>query len=83
MSGVEKTKLSIRNELKPKFKFLSMPETREKPFTDYFVNFAEGLGKCDPGGFVLTPEFGRHIHEFIGFQTRKDDVWVLTFPKCG
>ncbi len=66
----------------PKFEFHSIPETRTAPFTENF-NFAEGLALSEPGGFVLTPEFGRHVDEFINFKIRKDDAWVVTFPKCG
>ena len=65
-----------------KFQFHSIPETRTAPFTDNF-NFSEGLARSEPGGFVLTPELGRHVDEFINFPLREDDVWVVTFLKCG
>ena len=47
-----------------KFEFHSIPETRTAPFTDNFI-FSEGLARSEPGGFVLTPELGRHVDEFI------------------
>lgn len=59
-----------------------MPDTKIPPFTEHF-RFPEGLIRCEPGGFVLTEEFGRHAHELVNFKPRKDDVWVVTFPKCG
>ena len=71
-----------KEKLVPKLEFLSISETLKTPFTDNF-NFAEGLVRSEPGGFVLTPEFGRHVDEFTNFKIRKDDVWVVTFPKCG
>jgi hypothetical protein len=66
----------------PKFQFHSIPESKTAPFTDNFT-LSEGLAMSQPGGFVLTPEFGRHYDEFLDFQIRKDDAWVVTFPKCG
>ena len=75
--------LSDEHKPEPKMEFQLLPETKEAPFTDNFIGFDEGLAKCEPGGFVLTPEFCRHFHEFTGFKTRKDDIWVLSFPKCG
>lgn len=65
-----------------KFQFYPMPDTKIPPFTEHF-RFPEGLARCEPGGFVLTEEFGRHAHELVNFKPRKDDVWVVTFPKCG
>ncbi|XP_046451193.1 luciferin sulfotransferase-like isoform X2 [Daphnia pulex] len=53
------------------------------PFTDHFPHYAGGVARSEPGGFVISQEFGHHAHEFFYFQPRKDDVWMLTFPKCG
>ncbi|EFX63687.1 hypothetical protein DAPPUDRAFT_231919 [Daphnia pulex] len=66
----------------PKFVFHSIPESKTAPFTDNII-LSEGLARSEPGGFVLTPEFGRNYDEFLDFQIRKDDAWVVTFPKCG
>jgi hypothetical protein len=53
------------------------------PFTDHFPHYAGGVARSEPGGFVISQEFGHHAHEFFYFQPRKDDVWMLTFPNCG
>lgn len=70
------------DKMESKFKFNSVLESKIPPFTDHF-RFSEGLSRCEPGGFVMTEEFARHAHEFVNFKPRKDDAWVVTFPKCG
>jgi len=51
---------------------------------EHFTNYEQhGLMKSQPGGFLLTNEYARHAEEISRFQPRSDDVWVLTFPKCG
>ena len=67
----------------PKYRFNVVPESKLPPFTDHFPFFHEGIARCEKGGFILTPEFGKHMNEFIDFQLREDDTWVVTFPKCG
>lgn len=59
----------------------------EKSLTDkfqaHFPNYTEGLVRGEPGGFVLTPEYARHAEKLRNFKPREDDVWIVTFPKCG
>ncbi len=64
-------------------KFEVIPKTLTSPFTEHFPNYTEGLAKGSPGGFVLSPEYARHAEECLQFQPRSDDVWIVTFPKCG
>lgn len=59
-----------------------IPETTASPFLELF-DFPERLVRSEPCGFVTVPEVGRNIDEFITFHAREDDVWVVTFPKCG
>lgn len=63
--------------------FKVIPKTLASPFTEHFPNYTEGLAKGSPGGFVLSPEYARHAEELLQFQPRSDDVWIVTFPKCG
>ena len=64
-------------------KFRVMPKTLTSPFIEHFPNYTEGLVIGEPGGFVLSPEYARHAEQCLKFQPRNDDVWVVTFPKCG
>lgn len=64
------------------YKFNLIPKSRLKPFTQRF-NYDEGLVRGEPGGFVLTAQYARHAQDIYRFQPRKDDIWIVTFPKCG
>ncbi len=77
-------------EIQPKFnvKFHSIEETRTSPFTDHFLgytnpSFKGGLVRTDPGGMVLYPAIVDHAENLYRFRPRENDVWILTFPKCG
>jgi hypothetical protein len=63
--------------------FHAIAQSKLGAFADHFPHYAGGFARSEPGGFVISQEFGRHAHEFFYFQPRKDDVWILTFPKCG
>ena len=64
--------------------FKVIPETLEKPFTDLFPSFKNGLVRGEPGGYVMpfgfTTEIAKVIYEM---QAREDDVWITTFLKSG
>ena len=74
-------KAANQHELPVKFNLI--PNTRLKPFIDHFMGFDEGLLRSEPKDFVMSPEYGRHAQELMNFIPRKDDAWILTFPKCG
>ena len=65
------------------YHFEVIPETLTEPFTKIFTNYEEGLVRSQPGGFVFTPLFGRNAEKIYSLKPRKDDVWLLSFPKCG
>ena len=63
------------------FSLLEKSLTRE--FRADFPNYPEGLVRGDPGGFVLTKNYAENVEKYIHFPMRPEDVWVVTFPKCG
>ena len=64
-------------------KFEVMPKTLANPFREHFTYYTEGLARGEPFGFVLTPEYAKHAEQLRNFQVRSDDVWIVTYPKCG
>jgi len=46
-------------------------------------SFKGGLVRTDPGGMVLYPAIVDHAENLYRFRPRENDVWILTFPKCG
>ena len=67
-------------------KFNLVPKTRLKPFSRYFPGFGPGgMVQSDPGGFLLPSVFNEYgnAETIYNFKPRTDDVWVITFPKCG
>ncbi|EFX76431.1 hypothetical protein DAPPUDRAFT_55135 [Daphnia pulex] len=37
----------------------------------------------EPGGFVTSPTYAKHAEKIYRMKPRSEDVWLLTFPKCG
>ena len=63
--------------------FSLIPKTLEEEYHKDFPLISDGLVRGTPGGFVLSPLFAQHEDELRKFEIRKDDVWIVTFPKCG
>nr|CAH0106923.1 unnamed protein product [Daphnia galeata] len=66
-----------------KFEFHDIPTTQLEPFKQLFTGYDEGLVRMEPGGFVMPPSYARNAEKIYRMQPRSDDVWLLTFPKCG
>jgi hypothetical protein len=66
------------------FEFKLIPETLESPFNQHFLGYVdEGLVKCEPGGAVMPTPYKKGAEKIYRFKPRKDDTWIVTFPKCG
>uniref|UniRef100_T1HB80 Sulfotransfer_1 domain-containing protein n=1 Tax=Rhodnius prolixus TaxID=13249 RepID=T1HB80_RHOPR len=39
--------------------------------------------RLQPSGLIMPKEFSRYIDRIKNFQVRADDVWVISYPKCG
>lgn len=63
--------------------FSVIEKSLTKLFQEHFPSYTEGLVRGDPGGFVLSPQYARNAEQLRNFEPRSDDVWVVTFPKCG
>ena len=70
-----------RDKLEAKFTLL--PHTLEERFQKHFPSYSEGLIRVEPSGLVVMPEYAKHAQKIYEFQPRSDDVFVMTFPKCG
>lgn len=64
-------------------KFNVIPKTLSKSFTRHYGRYKAGLVQGDPGGFIMTPLYGNNADKIYRLQPRSEDVWLLTFPKCG
>merc|ERR1712137_928910 len=60
-----------------------MGKSLSAEFRADFPNYSVGLVRGEPGGFVLTKDYGDNAEKFMNFPMRPEDVWVVTFPKCG
>ena len=70
-----------RPELNVKFHII--PKSLSTPFSQHFPGYKTGLVCGEPGKFVMTPSYGSNAEILYRMQPRNDNVWILTFPKCG
>ena len=80
MSESQKEKIE-QSELKVKFNIIS--KTLSSPFNQHFEGYKSGLVRGEPGQYVMTALYGNNTEKLFRLQPRSDDVWLLTFPKCG
>ena len=64
-------------------KFVPIPKTRLKSFQRTFTGYTDGLVKSVPGGMVTFQGYAENADKIYRITPRKDDVWLLTFPKTG
>ena len=81
-SGVQTTREELTE--RTTVSFIPVEKSLNGNFSRDFANYGKhGLLRTDPGGFLQTEEFSRHAEKISRFQLRKDDIWIVTFPKCG
>ncbi len=77
-----KDEINLDDEFK--FKFVPIQNTQSEPFLKVFTGYyPDGLVKSVPGGFVTIPRVALNADKFPRIEPRKDDIWLLTFPKTG
>lgn len=65
-------------------KFRRVDKSLNGNFKEHFPNCEEhGFVTSEPGGFFLMDKYSHHAEKIYRFQPRSDDVWVVTFPRCG
>lgn len=64
-------------------RFKEIPKSQTESFKELFTGYCEGLVKSEPGDLVVTPLYGKNAEKIFRMKPRADDVWLLTFPKCG
>ena len=63
--------------------FKVIEKTLEPEFQHDFPGYVNGLYISEPGGFVMTPGYAQNFEKIYNIEPRSDDVWLVTFPKCG
>jgi hypothetical protein len=63
--------------------FALVPGTTGDQFQKDFPAYADGLVGSSPGGYVALSEYPKKAETVYNLKPRADDVYVLTFPKCG
>uniref|UniRef100_A0A1B6K560 Sulfotransferase domain-containing protein n=1 Tax=Homalodisca liturata TaxID=320908 RepID=A0A1B6K560_9HEMI len=67
-------------------------ELRFEPMTDELIlqlqelcqgAMPAGEMKVYPSGSVLTRAYQGYAHQILDMEVREDDIWIITFPKCG
>jgi hypothetical protein len=43
----------------------------------------EGMIRSNPLNVVMPHKFKEFAEEIWNFEVRKDDIWIVTYPKCG
>jgi len=64
-------------------KFSTVPGTRSIEFQKHFPTYLEGLTTSSPHNFVSVPDYAYNAEKLYNFEPRKEDVWIMTFPKSG
>lgn len=65
-----------------KFEHLSSSQD-ERIGKDTGHMYSEGFVRSYPGALFMPAQFESVAKSIYNFEVREDDIWVITFPKCG
>ncbi|KAK7082226.1 Sulfotransferase (sult) [Halocaridina rubra] len=77
LSGQRKMALSFPHKFQP------LDATIMKTILEKFPIYTEGLLKVGPKGYVFKHQYTNLAEKYYNFKLRSDDVFIMTFPKCG
>jgi len=64
-------------------RFSLLEKSLSAEFLADFPSYVQGLVRGDPGGLILTQKYADTADKYLNFTLRSDDVWIVTYPKCG
>jgi hypothetical protein len=71
----EKSSLTV--EFVPTF------ESSDPKFLSDFPNYVLGTVRSEPGNYITSPPYAKAAESVYNMKLRPDDVFVMSFPKCG
>ena len=83
MSSNKNTLVETADGQELKIRFLPVAESLNTEFLEHFPAYQSGVVRGEPGGFLMSPEYGQNAQKMLQFKPRTDDVWVISFPKSG
>lgn len=66
-------------------KWVSEPDERNSRVKGLFGSqqLYNGIVSVNPSGLWMPKEFEEIAEEVYNFEVKPDDVWIITYPKCG
>ena len=66
-----------------KFTISPLPDDVNDKVKKDFLAHIDGLVKVTPSNHCVTPQFEQILEKIRNFKLRPDDVWIVSYPKCG
>ena len=56
---------------------------RRKLFGGCEISSSVEMVRSEPGRVLMPKPFAKWAEELYNFELRPDDIWLVTYPKCG
>lgn len=63
--------------------FHPIAKSLTESFQKHFTGYVDGMVRGEPGELMMSPKYGVNAKKIYEMKPREDDVWLVTFPKCG